>query len=258
MILFTGSGKISDLFQKIYPSRIISARKLNDKELKEAIRDAQTIIHNSALIYSNNFDDYIASNFLLTRRIVNICEEVNPDIRFINLSSMSFLSDESSYLPADQMTDYAYSKYISENYCLRSSLKNLTNVRFSTIYYGDENRDGISKLIKDIIVKNEITLFNNGIAKRDIIPIRILIMYLYKLCNIKTLSKKYNIVSGVQTSFMDIVNILLKHYPNLKIANKEVDAYNVLCTFSKQDVISLGEIDFSLEEEIELNIKNYQ
>jgi nucleoside-diphosphate-sugar epimerase len=255
MILFTGSGKISDLFQRMYSSKIISIRKLNDKELKEAVRDSQTIIHNSALIYSNNFDDYIVSNFLLTRKIINICEEINPEIRFINLSSMSFLSDDSSCLPADQMTDYAYSKYISENYCLRSSLKNLTSVRFSTIYYGDENIDGISKLIKDIIVKNEITLFNNGIAKRDIIPIRILVMYLYKLCNVKTLSKKYNIVSGVQTSFMDIVNILLKYYPTLKISNKKVEANNVLCAFSKQDVVSLGEIDFSLEEEIVLNIK---
>ena len=169
---------------------------------------------------------------------------------------MSFLSDDSSYLPVDKMTDYAYTKYISENYCLRSGLKNLTNVRFSTIYYDDEKRDGISKLIKDIRVNNEVTLYNKGIAKRDIMPIRILIMYLYKLCNVTTLSKKYNIVSGIQTSFMDIVNVLLKHYPTLKIANKEIEAYNVLCDFSKQDVVSLGEIKFSLEEEIELNIKN--
>lgn len=256
MILFTGRGNIAEYFHKTYSCTIISVRNLNDDELKDAIKAAHVVIHNSALIESNNFDNYIASNFLLTRRIVKICEEVNPNVRFIHLSSMSFLSNDSTYLPADEMTDYAYSKYISENYCFRSSLNNLASVRFSTIFYIDERKDGISKLIKDAAVKSEVLIYNNGSAKRDIIPLRILIKYLHRLCNVKSISKKYNIVSGKETSFMDIVNILLKHYPHLKIINKEIETHNVLSSFSKKDVISLGEIDFNLDEEIEMYIRD--
>ena len=259
MILFTGSGKVAEIFQKIFPSKIfpskiISARNLNDYELKEEIKGVKAIIHNSALIQADKLDDFIVSNFLLTRKIINICEEVNPKVRFVNLSSMSILLNDSACIPVDEMTNYAYSKYISEEYCIRSNLENLTSVRFSTIYYGDEDRDGVSKLVMDAVINNKVTLFNDGAAKRDILPIRILVMYLQKICKVNALSRKYNIVSGDQTSFMGIVRILLKSYPDLLINNEQANSHSVLSVFSKKDIISLGEIYFDLEDEIKLQI----
>ncbi len=257
MILFTGGGKIASVFQKKYESKIVSSRNLNDDELSDAIKNAQTIIHNSALIYSSNFDDFIESNFLLTRRVIKICKKVNPKVRFINLSSMSILSGDDTYLPVDQMNDYAYSKYISENYCLRSGLENLTNLRFSTIFYGDSKRDGISKLIEDSNIHNEITLLNKGIAKRDIIPLRILVEYLYKICKSNSLKSKYNIVSGKETSFKEISDILKENNRKLKIFNKALETQNILCSFSKKDVIELGEIHFDLRKDIEIYMNTY-
>ena len=58
------------------------------------------------------------------------------------------------YLQVDEMTDYAFSKFISEKYCLNSNLNSITSVRFSTIFYANENKDGISKLIFDCVNKN--------------------------------------------------------------------------------------------------------
>ncbi len=255
MILFTGNGKISNRFKEYYPAKIISARSLSDRKLSEFIQKANIVIHNSALIDSNNFDKYIESNFLLTRRIVKICEEVNPGIRFINISSMSILSDSDNYLDPDSMTDYAYSKFISENYCLRSKLLNLTSVRFSTIFYSDSERDGISKLIMECVSKKSIKLLNEGADKRDIIPLRIAVDYLYKLSQTKSYQQKTNIVSGKEYSFKDLVKIVMKYVPDLRVSNKKLKVNKVLSKFSLKDVEQLGRLEIDLDVEIGSYIK---
>jgi nucleoside-diphosphate-sugar epimerase len=250
MILFTGGGKIADQFKDQYPAKIISARKLSDEVLAQELGAADIVYNNAALIYGNQLDEFIAANFLLTRRIVRICEEVNPSVRFINFSTMSLLLDDQNYLPVEQMNDYAFSKYIAENYCFRSGLANLSSVRFSTIFYGDAKRDGISELAADCQMNNEITLINNGEAKRDIIPLRILVQYLYKVGVAESLQKTYNLVSGTAISFREIADILKEINPALRILNKEIDTHDVLSDFSRQDIEALGEIAFSLREEI--------
>jgi hypothetical protein len=255
MILFTGSGAIAKSFSKLFQCKIISARNLSDDELTSHILKAEVIIHNAAIINTESFKDYIDGNFILTKRILDLVNKVKPSIKFINISSMSILSNNDEYMLVDKMTDYAFSKFISEQYCLKNSLEKLVNVRFSTIFYGNEKRDGISKLIYDSIKINEITIYNEGSALRDIIPIKILCQYLYKLSKLENFERKINIASGNPISFRRIVNILKNKNEDLIINNVINNPTSVLANFSKKDILNIGEIDFDIENEV-LNFYN--
>lgn len=250
MILFTGGGAIANHFSQNYPCQIISARKLSDEELTKWILQADVIIHNAAVINASSISEYIVGNFLLTKRIIDLVVNIKPSIKFINISSMSILANSHEYAAIDQMSDYAYSKFIAEQYCIRKNLPRLTNIRFSTIFYGDEKRDGISKLIYDCITKNEVTIYNDGSAYRDIIPINILCEYLYKLTILANFDNKINIVSGNKTQFRILVEILQKQKSNFKINNIEANFNVVLSDFSKESILKIGEIPFQLEDEI--------
>jgi nucleoside-diphosphate-sugar epimerase len=255
MILFTGSGAIAKSFAEIFQCEIISARNLSDDELTSHIIKADVIIHNAAIINAESFKDYIEGNFTLTKRILDLVNEVKPSIKFINISSMSILTNNNEYMQADKMTDYAFSKFISEQYCLKNSLEKLVNVRFSTIFYENEKRDGISKLIYDSFKNNAITIYNEGSALRDIIPIKILCKYLYKLSKLENFERKINIVSGKPISFRRIVDILKNKNDRLIINNVINNTTSVLADFSKKDILNIGEIDFDLEDEV-LNFYN--
>lgn len=251
MILFTGSGAISECFLEYFPCKIISARNLSDDDLSNWILKADVIIHNAAIIKSDNFKDYIDANFILTKRILDLVTKIKPSVKFINISSMSILSSSDEYLQVNEMSDYAFSKFISEKYCFKNSIVKVTNVRFSTIFYGNEKRDGISKLIYDCAKNNEITIYNNGSALRDIIPLRILCHYLYKLSILEIYCKTINIASGNSTSFMDIANILKTKNEKLKINNViDSNIVEVLSNFPKNNLDFLGVIDFDLKNEI--------
>jgi len=249
MILFTGTGAISSTFAKLYPCKIVSARFLDDTKLESFIASSKTIIHNAASISSQSLSTYVNSNFTLTKRILDIAYNVNPNIRFINLSSMSILRTANTYLNTTEMTDYALSKYFAEIYCFSHPIKRLTNVRFSTIFYKDPQRDGLSKLAYDAVVKKKITIFNNGESHRDFIPIEIVVKYLHKLCEKENLPRKINIVSGMSLSFRYFIDKLLLKNPNIEIEDVPSQSKNVLHNFDKDGINYLGEIDFDVDFE---------
>lgn len=250
MILFTGSGAISECFSELYTCKIISARKLSDDELGFWIMNADIIIHNAALINANSFKEYIDGNFILTKRILDLVCKIKPSIKFINISSMSILSNNDEYLQVDEMTDYAFSKFISEKYCLNSNLNSITSVRFSTIFYANEKKDGISKLIFDCVNKNEITIYNDGNARRDILPLKALCHYLFCLSEQGINNKTINIVSGNTHSFKEVVNFLKLKNNKLLINNLCTDVKQVLSNFSKRDIEFLGYLHIDIQKEI--------
>lgn len=250
MILFTGGGAIAEKYSQAFSCNIISARNLDDDELTSWILKSTVIIHNAAIIQADSIDEYIEGNFILTKRILDLVYKVNPKVKFINISSMSMLANTNDYLSPELMSEYAYSKYISEQYCIEHPYKDLTNVRLSTIFYEDYSRDGISKMIHDCFTKNEIVIYNNGNAQRDIIPIRIVCEYLNKLSNSVTMNRKMNIVSGESKSFKNVCEILQTLNKALKVHNEQLKTSFVLSEFSKKDIKNLGEIEFDLEEEI--------
>lgn len=251
MILFTGSGALANTFAKYYDCEIISARLLDDDTLSKKFAEADVVIHNAALINSDDISMFIEGNFLLTRRILEIVQKVKPDIKFINISSMSFLKDENNYLDPLEMSNYAFSKYISELFCLKYCIKNIINLRFSTLFYSDFRRDGLSKLVHECVLDKRITIYNKGEAVRDFIPIEIAAQYLYKVTQMAVFPKVINIVSGKATSFNYFAEKLMALIPGSQIINIEVETSDILSTFSKNGIQSLGEIHYDFDMFVE-------
>ena len=253
MILFTATGALSAAFAQQYPCQIISARKLNDAELTEKLEAATVVIHNAALLQANVLSEYMNANYELTKRILDLTYKTNPKVRFINVSSMSFLETADAYLPTEKMTDYAFSKYKAEQYCLMHPLskkhKNIVNVRFSTLFYQDKTRDGLSKLGFDAVHEKQISLINNGNAKRDFMPLNIAADYLKKLTITNVLPLKINVASGKPLSFKHFSDIILKRDPSVKCLNLERKTVNVLSNFPIDALKELEEIKFDMDLE---------
>jgi len=259
MILLTGRGAFAKAFSSQHACKIVSLRSANFADLSRIISGVKVIIHNAANINSGGFIEAVDDNFILTKRILDSVYEINPNIYFIFLSSMSILSNESEnrYKNIKEMDSYAYSKYLAETYCLKHPFPNVSVVRFSTLFYADEKRDGLSKLVSDACLLNSVTIFNSGEASRDFIPLKVAARYVYKMINNKDRKKVYNIVSAKATSFSQVVEYLKLKFPTLEVVNKNLDSRpaGVLSKFSDGSISKLGKIDFILEHEINKYIK---
>jgi nucleoside-diphosphate-sugar epimerase len=256
MILFTGSGALAEEYKKQFACKIISARHLSDDELESHIIDCSVVIHNSANISCKTFEEAIRDNFLLTRRIIDMVHRVKPEVIFIYISSMSLLKTGDSYKEIEEMSVYAFSKYLGEIYCLKHDHQRVSAVRFSTIFYHHPAKDGLSKLIHEAQHKGEITIYNDGGAKRDFIPIEIAVRYLNKLAFSLDIPKRINIASGSPVSFQHIVSYLSGKFPQLKINNVSIpEPPEVLSKFSKPHLKICGEIEFSLQDSMEKYVK---
>jgi nucleoside-diphosphate-sugar epimerase len=256
MILLTGGGAFYQAFRQIQECGKISLRHIEDAT--PDIKKSRVIIHNAASINCRTVLDAIADNFLPTVRLVNLCEKVNPGVRLIYLSSMSMLASENEYMDVEKMTPYSYSKYLSETFIVKSQLANACSVRFSTLFYENPERDGLSKLISDAVNNNEITIYNGGEARRDFIPLDLAVQYVAKLCRYQPKRKILNIASAQEISFGKVADILQEKIPNLKVNDLPLatNRPQVLSSFSKEHVSELGELEFSVEHEIEDYIKN--
>jgi nucleoside-diphosphate-sugar epimerase len=256
MILFTGSGALAEEYKKQFACKIISARHLSDDELENHIINCSAVIHNSANISCKTFEEAIHDNFLLTRRIIDIVHRVKPEVVFIYISSMSLLKTADSYKEIEDMSVYAFSKYLGEIYCLKHDHQRVSAVRFSTIFYHHPAKDGLSKLIYEAQREGEITIYNDGQAKRDFIPIEIAVRYLNKLASSLDIPKRINIASGNAVSFKQAVSYLSMKFSGLKITNVSIpEPPEVLSEFSKAKLKILGEIVSSLEDSMEKYVK---
>jgi nucleoside-diphosphate-sugar epimerase len=167
---------------------------------------------------------------------------------------MSVLSpdNDSLYDDVQNMTPYAYSKFLAESYCLKAALPTISFVRFSTLFYQDPNKDGLSKLIYDAVVNKKITIYNGGEAKRNFLPLHVAAQYVNKIASNEANGKYvYNLCAPYAMSFMEIVNILKKYLPQFEIEDRIADVSRpILADFNKTAVEKLGGIDFTLEEYI--------
>ncbi len=252
MILFTGHGDIASHFSKKYPCEVQSLRNKSIAELESLLPGYDVVIHNAANLKPQNVAEAVNDNFILTKKIIDTLGHVNANAKFIYLSSMSMLKNENEYLDPLQMTPYAFSKYLGELYTLTCAIKNTAVVRFSTIFYENPAKDGLSNLLSTAFQQGKITTINNGTAKRDFIPIEILTRYLYKLCTSGTNAQLiYNVCSGTATSFAEVVNLLKLRLPHLVVENNQLEnATDVLCDFSTTGLQSIGVEAFDLSDYI--------
>lgn len=260
MILFTAKGSFQKVFSSKYACETISLRSAEIETFSSSLRRADIIIHNAANIKCDNAISCVSDNFNLTKKLVDYVYFVNPKAHIIFLSSMSILDEtnENMYKDVQKMSPYAYSKYVAETYCQKHPFEqNISAVRFSTIFYGDKNKDGLSKLIADACECNQVKIYNGGKDKRDFIPIDTAVEYVHKITLSKKKEKIYNIVSGYATRFSDIVTHLHLLKPHLNIVDVKLPMTRVLSTFSDASINKLGKIDFDLYKKIDVFVNTF-
>lgn len=220
-------------------------------------------IHCGALL-DGSFSALFDANVLLTKSILDHLSVFNPHAHVIYFSSMSLLQDRykikpDSYLDFKEMSDYALSKYIAETLCSRYNALPLTIVRFSTLFFKDPKRDGLSKLIRDAVRTNTITLYNDGSATRDFLPVNVAALYVKTLAgNKRYYGRTLNVASCRETTFKEIARYLHTQIPNLKIENRTLELnQRVPSNFDCADMRPL-KVDFDLFSEIAQYIRELQ
>lgn len=238
-IMLTGRGALASEFQRQADATICSVRNASDEEMMTRIAKADIVVHNAANLHPRSFADALTDNVALTRRVLAACGKSSNRPAFVYISSMSMLQHETEYRPTDQMTDYALSKYLGELLALRHSYEKLMTIRFSTIFYADQNKDGLSYLCAAAATKKEITLINAGEAKRDFIPLSLAVRAVLVRFAEENFSKQpVNIASGFSYSFREVAHILNSIFPDLKVHNQQSDEITeVLSNFAGDEYV---------------------
>jgi nucleoside-diphosphate-sugar epimerase len=255
MTILTAGGSFAEVYSKKFDAEIVSIREVGEDVFVQKLSKATTIIHNAATIAVADMEQALTRNFDFTRFIVKKLAELNPNAHLIFLSSMSILSPVNSeaYDDALAMTPYAYSKYLAETYCLKSSLQHVSCVRFSTLFFRDPQKDGLSKMVREAAINGKITTYNGGEALRNFLPIGVAAKYVNKVAQLKESQKQtYNLAAPHPTSFADTAAWLQEFAPELVHEDITVPAPKipVLANFNRTDIDSLGEIQFSLKDEV--------
>jgi nucleoside-diphosphate-sugar epimerase len=255
MITLTAQGAFASEFAKYYKAEVVSIRALKNEDFWKKIMEAGTIVHNASTIDCINLSDCVRINFDFSRKLTDFLVKNNPNVNLTYISSMSILDplSDSAYADPIDMSPYAFSKYITECYCMKSKIDRFKSVRFSTLFYKDPERDGLSRLIYDAVTKREIIIYDGGAAKRDFIPLNIAAGYVKKITALRNKEKKiFNIATGKATSFAEIARLLVKNIPGLNVIDRrsKIAVQPVLHKFNTDSIRELGEIEFSLEEDI--------
>jgi nucleoside-diphosphate-sugar epimerase len=223
---------------------------------RKKLSECEAFVHCGGLL-RGSYDELLKSNVFLTKDILNYLTEENPKVHFVYLSSMSLLRKKTKvksrdYLEFWEMTDYAVSKYISEILCSRTRTPT-TVVRFSTLFWRDPMRDGLSRLVFDAVNQKKITIFDNGMSRRDFLPLNIAAKYVAKMLGNESLyGRTLNVASGRETSFREIANFLSSKMSSLEVQDLPTQPLDSVPTdFGTEDISLLGEIKFDLFEEIE-------
>jgi len=247
MILFTGHGDIAERFSQQYDCEIISMRNASLDEMEQLFPSFDVVVHNAANLHPTSIEQATEDNFVLTKCILDLLHKVNPEAKFIYLSSMSLLKTYGEYLNPLEMTPYAFSKYLGEIYTLHHTHLNAVAVRFSTIFYGNPVKDGLSKLVYEASTKKKVSTINNGEAKRDFLPLDILVQYLHKIIQNPENREIYTLCSGRSTSYAQVTDWLQSEIEEVNIENSLVNQpVFVMHEFSTESINALGEIKFEL------------
>lgn len=252
MIYFTGGGALYAAFcAQNFPCQRVSIRMEGISTLIDQLEDNDIVIHNSANVSPSDFLQAVEDNFSLTQKLVAAIHSSKKKIRLIFLSSMSILDEHGNHKGIDAMNGYSFSKYLAEIYCLKHPYP-ITCVRFSTIFYQDPQKDGLSKMIQEALESKKINLINAGIAKRDFIPIDLAARYLYKITKVESPLEIYNLCSGTPFSFSAIASIVQRIVPEVTVSNQNIQDSTpaVISDFNTNDLIGLGQEEVNIEGSI--------
>lgn len=240
-----------EAFTRQFECKRISVREQGHGKLISQLQDGDVLIHNAANIASTDLSISVKDNFSLTKDIADTLTKSGKKISFIFISSMSILGAGGIYKDPAELSPYAFSKYLAELYCLKCGLP-VSCVRFSTLFYGDPSKDGLSKMTLDAVKKKEIQLINGGHDRRDFIPLDIAVQYLNKIAVSSNCLQVYNIASCNSISFAEAATMIRDIIPTVRISNRDlsISPHFVLSEFKKDHISDLGIINFSMKDHI--------
>ncbi|HEY6901910.1 MAG TPA: NAD(P)-dependent oxidoreductase [Puia sp.] len=256
MIVFTAGGAMYEAFAAQYPCERISIREEGAEALAGRLSDGDVLVHNAASIAPADWSAAVRDNFQLTKDLADALQASKKQVRLVFISSMSMLGKNGCYKNPAEMNAYAFSKYIAELYCLKA-VPGSVCVRFSTLYYKNPSRDGLSKMITDAVKTRSITLINEGRDTRDFIPLTTAVQYLYKVCGAQAPKSVYNIASGDCIPFAGVAAMIREALPDVTISSTSMPPSPVfiLSEFGREDIHSLGPVPLELKEHIHQYIR---
>lgn len=204
-IALTGaSGALGREFLAQHPDTIPVRVRLGEyEELLEVLPVIDVLIHAGALLEGPN-EDLWKANILTPHQIFALSEKY-PHLHTIFISSMSVLDVDGEAKALDALKSYSLTKRIAERQASPRTI-----VRFSTLFYRDPQRDGLSKIIHSARTTGKVSVNE---CKRDFLPLPIACQLLHNVCGrTEFYGQALNLGTGKTTSLVEVALHLREKY----------------------------------------------
>jgi len=239
----------------INPKNEIKLKELNECKNCSLIFFSALTPDKGKDIDTYNLNIKMAENFL---KIFEDNFNKNNHIIYISSDSVYPLSIEniqSDTLPSP--TDLYSSMHLTREIMFKDKFKeNLTIIRPTLIYgHGDtHNSYGPNRFFKQIIEKNEINIFGEGLDMRDHLYITDFCNILYEIL-LKKMYGTFNFATGFSISYIDLANMFKKLLPEINIKKIPVNNKKTQRFFDLNDF--LNNIGYSVSS-LERNLFEYK
>lgn len=164
-----------------------------------------------------DFDDYVRSNVLATKRLLDAC--VGEDLRLVVASSSSVYGDAadlpaSEAAPLQPISPYGATKVTTEamaNAYARSRGLHLVSLRYFTVYGPRQRPDmGISRFIEAAVAGREIMVFGDGLQRRDMTYVADAVSATVAAVSGGEPGRAYNVASGTPRPLLEVLDALAR------------------------------------------------
>jgi nucleoside-diphosphate-sugar epimerase len=184
----------------------------NRESLSDAVRGMDYVFHLAGKIRASNWDTYYHANYIGTKNLIEVCEEINPDLkRFVHISSVAAAGSstraELKYEedPCSPVNDYGRTKLLGEEAVRKISVKVPYVIIRPPNIYGPREKE-LNAIIQ--IVRNRIQpLFGNGEKQTTLCYVEDLVRaMLLAATSRESLGKTYYITDGKTYSYKQITD----------------------------------------------------
>lgn len=205
----------------------------NINELR-IINKIDTIVHLAAraeiLITKKDEKKYFQSNIEGLQQVLNFASQKKIN-KFIFASSASIYGDTKNFKVKENFTPnpkhyYAYTKYIGEEmikkYCKYNNI-NFSILRFFNVYGANSNAV-VARFIAQYLQNKPITIYGNGLQKRDFIHVKDLNEVILKIIKTSNGNNQiFNVGSGIATSILKLKKIIADRHKHICLQKRSDD-----------------------------------
>ena len=217
------------------------------EDVNRAMRNCNIVFHLAAITDArSDADDIYKVNYLGSSNVFRIAEKKKAKVIFTSSAAVygNAIEKEDSY--CEPISQYGKSKLKAEKLCPNDAfIIRLFNA------YGPRGNSVINKFCKKMPKYDDITVFGNGLQTRDYIYISDVInALLLGLDN----TGLYNVGTGVETSVMDIIEIIritTRNKPHMKFTTPNKNEVKR----SKADISKIKKLKWKPEMDIVYGIR---